>query len=86
VPPAGELAERQHPSPYLQRIWRDAARVRHGRVSRYCLAHARSPVLAVPPSALSDRAARSLHAWSFRRRPLAVEQARHEWEGQKLSR
>jgi nucleotide-binding universal stress UspA family protein len=28
VPPGGELAERQHPSPYLQRIWQDAARER----------------------------------------------------------
>jgi nucleotide-binding universal stress UspA family protein len=142
VPPGGELAERQHPSPYLQQVWRNAARerlrdaldaawaadqdavdvqpmvvradpgqalvemassaddllvigagrrgrmarMRHGRVSRYCLAHARSPVLAVAPPALSDRAVRRLHGWSFRRRPLTVEQAQHEWEGQKLSR
>ena len=140
VPPGGEVTERQHPSPCLQRIWQDEAgqrlrgaldaawagaqagldvrpvvvradpgpalvemassaddllvvgagrrgrlaRMRHGRVSRYCLAHARSPVLAVPPSALPGRAARRLRAWSFRRRALTVEQARHEWEGQKL--
>ena len=62
------------------------ARMRHGRVSRYCLAHARSPVLAVPPPDLSGRAARRLRAWSLRRRALTVEQARHEWEGEKLSR
>lgn len=142
VPPGGELAERQHPSPYLQQVWRNAARerlrdaldaawaadqdavdvqpmvvradpgqalvemassaddllvigagrrgrmarMRHGRVSRYCLAHARSPVLAVPPPDLSGRAARRLRAWSLRRRALTVEQARHEWEGEKLSR
>ena len=62
------------------------ARMRHGRVSRYCLAHARSPVLAVPPSALPGRAVRRLRTWPFRRRTLTVEQARHEWEGQKLNR
>jgi len=142
VPPGGELAERQDPSPYLQQIWQHAARerlrdaldaawagaqdgldvrcmavraepgpalvelagsaddllvvgagrrgrlarTRHGRVSRYCLAHARSPVLAVPSSDLPGRAARRLHPWSFRPRKLTVEQARHEWEGQKLNR
>jgi len=142
VPPGGELAERQHPSPYLRQIWRDAARerlrdaldaawakdqdgldiqamvvrsdpgaalvemassaddllvvgagrrgrlarLRHGRVSRYCMAHARSPVLAVPAPELSGRAVRRLRAWSFRRRALTVEQARQEWEGEKLSR
>jgi nucleotide-binding universal stress UspA family protein len=25
IPPGGELAERRHPSPYLRKIWRDAA-------------------------------------------------------------
>ena len=140
VPPGGELADRQHPSPYLRQIWRDAARerlrdaldaawakdqdgldvqpmvvradpgaalvemassaddllvvgagrrgrlarIRHGRVSRYCLAHARSPVLAVPAPDLSGRAVRRLRSWSFRRRTLTVEQARHEWEREKL--
>jgi nucleotide-binding universal stress UspA family protein len=28
VPPGGDLAERSHPSPYLRRIWREAARQR----------------------------------------------------------
>ncbi len=140
VPPGGELADRQHPSPYLRQIWRDAARerlrdaldaawakdqdgldvqpmvvradpgaalvemassaddllvvgagrrgrlarIRHGRVSRYCLAHARSPVLAVPAPDLSGRAVRRLRSWAFRRRTLTVEQARHEWEREKL--
>ena len=110
VPPGGDMAERRHSSPYLRKIWRDAAwerlwaafdaglggvpadlqvetqavrgetgpvlvdtadqpddlliigtgrRAGFGRmmrrsVSRYCLAHARCPVLAVPPSALMD--------------------------------
>jgi nucleotide-binding universal stress UspA family protein len=28
VPPGGDLAERSHPSPYLRRLWREAARAR----------------------------------------------------------
>ncbi len=28
VPPGGDLAERSHPSPYLRRLWHDAARAR----------------------------------------------------------
>ena len=112
IPPGGDFAERSHPSPYLRRIWREAARQRlaeafdaglggppddlpvqarvergetgpvlvdvadspedllvigTGRrspiasalrksVGRYCLAHAKCPVLAVPPSALMERA------------------------------
>jgi nucleotide-binding universal stress UspA family protein len=110
VPPGGDLAERSHPSPYLRRTWREAAKSRllsafedglggipgdlrvaaqiergetgpvlvdvaaqpgdllvigTGRrnpisralrrsVGRYCLAHAKCPVLAVPPSPLMD--------------------------------
>lgn len=110
VPPGGDLAERGHPSPYLRRLWREAARDRlkaafdeglggmpedvrvepcvergetgpvlvdiadkpddllvigTGRrsllvralrksVGRYLLAHAKCPVVAVPPSALMD--------------------------------
>jgi hypothetical protein len=38
IPPGGDLAERRWPSPYL----------RHGKVSRYCLAHAPCAVLAIP--------------------------------------
>jgi nucleotide-binding universal stress UspA family protein len=110
VPPGGDLAERRHPSPYLRRIWRDAARehldaafdeglggippdlrvellvVRgeagpvlawiasqpgdllvigtglrspigravHKSAARHLLAHARCPVVMVPPSELMD--------------------------------
>jgi nucleotide-binding universal stress UspA family protein len=32
-------------------------------VSRYCLAHARCPVIAIPPSDLMDQASRGLHLW-----------------------
>jgi nucleotide-binding universal stress UspA family protein len=36
-------------------------------VSRYCLANAGCPVLAVPPSALMDEMSHGLRAWSLRR-------------------
>jgi len=42
------------------------ARLSHGRVSRYCLAHAQCPVLAVPPATLAQ-AGRGLHGWALRR-------------------
>jgi nucleotide-binding universal stress UspA family protein len=126
VPPGGDMAERRHPSPYLRKLWRDAAwqrlwtafdaglggppsdlqvetlavrgdtgpvlvdtacqpddlliigtgrRAGFGRmmrrsVSRYCLAHAHCPVLAVPPSALMDEMSHPLHSWHIRRHEL----------------
>jgi nucleotide-binding universal stress UspA family protein len=126
IPPGGDLAERSHPSPYLRRVWQEAARKRltdafddglggfpddlrvHGRVERgdagpvltdaasqpgdllvigtgrrnrlgralhhsvgrYCLAHARCPVIAVPPSALMDEMRHGLLPWSLRRHAL----------------
>jgi len=126
VPPGGDMAERRHSSPYLRKIWREAAweqlwaafdaglggmpedlrvetqavrgetgpvlveaagqpddllvigtgrRARFGRmmrksVSRYCVAHARCPVLAVPPSALMDEMSHPLHSWHVRRHEL----------------
>jgi nucleotide-binding universal stress UspA family protein len=45
-------------------------RMLHRSVSRYCLAHARCPVLAVPPSALMDEFGRGLRAWPLRRHAL----------------
>ncbi len=39
-------------------------------VSRYCLAHARCPVLAVPPSALMDEMSHGLRSWHIRRHAL----------------
>ncbi len=45
-------------------------RVLHRSVSRYCLAHARCPVLAVPPSALMDEMSRGLRSWQLRRHAL----------------
>jgi nucleotide-binding universal stress UspA family protein len=130
VPPGGDFAERSHPSPYLRRVWTEAASSRlteafdaglggvpddlclrllvargdtgpvlvdvadkpgdllvigtgrrspAGRalrrsVGRYCLAHAKCPVLAVPPSALMDELAHGWpRSWSLRgRRTLAL--------------
>ncbi len=122
VPPGGDLAERRHSSPYLRKIWRDAAwerlmaafddglggtpadlrvephvergetgvvlvdvadqpddlliigtgrrsrlrRMIRGSVARYCLAYARCPVLAVPPSALMDEMSHGLRSWRVR--------------------
>jgi nucleotide-binding universal stress UspA family protein len=51
----------------LARMWR-------ARVSRYCLAHARCPVIAVPPTVLAQQAGHGLHGWPFRRRAMTVEQ------------
>jgi len=125
VPPGGDLAERRHSSPYLRKIWRDAAweklttafddglggmptdlevepHVERGEtgpvlvdvanraedllvvgagrrglgrflrhsVARYCVANARCPVLAVPPSALMDEMSHPLHSWRVRRYAL----------------
>jgi nucleotide-binding universal stress UspA family protein len=131
VPPGGDLAERSHPSPYLRRIWQEAAfkrlndafdeclggvpgglevqarvergetgpvlvavadqagdllvigtggrnpvgRALHRSVGRYCLAHARCPVLAVPPSALMDEMRHGLLPWSRRGRRVLVPDA-----------
>ena len=47
--------------------------VRHAissRVSRYCLAHAACPVVAVPPADLDHAAGRGLRGWAFRHRAL----------------
>jgi nucleotide-binding universal stress UspA family protein len=123
LPPGGDLAEQRSPSPYLRRIWREAAwqrlwtafdnglggvpadirvepqvvrgetgpvlveiadspddllvigtgrrhrlaRALHHSAGRYCLAHARCPVLAVPPSALMDEMSHGLRSWHLRR-------------------
>jgi hypothetical protein len=45
-------------------------RVCPGRVSRYCLAHARCPVLAVPPATASPHAGRGPLWWVFWHRTL----------------
>jgi nucleotide-binding universal stress UspA family protein len=44
-------------------------RVLHRSVSRYCMAHAKCPVLAIPPSALMDEMGHGLR-WQLRRHAL----------------
>jgi nucleotide-binding universal stress UspA family protein len=53
------------------------ARFRHGRVSRYCVAHAVCPVYTVPPPALTGKAMRGLPA---------LDQAVRGWDGGRLGR
>jgi nucleotide-binding universal stress UspA family protein len=47
-------------------------RLLSGKVSRYCLAHAGCPVLAVPPTALELQAGHGLHRWTFRHSGLTL--------------
>lgn len=49
------------------------ARMACSGVSRYCLAHARCPVLAIPPPALARELAHGRFAWLFWHRPLTPE-------------
>jgi len=59
----------------------------HGRVSRYCVAHAPCPVLTVPPPALAQTAGHGLRAWSFRHRELTVDRVLPDGpDGEKLGR
>lgn len=51
-------------------------------VSRYCVAHARCPVMAVPPSDLMEAAARGQHRWPLRHRTL-VPDAPEAWLGRR---
>jgi nucleotide-binding universal stress UspA family protein len=44
------------------------------RGSRYCLAHAQCPVLAIPPPVLASELAHGRLAWAFWHRPLTPEQ------------
>jgi nucleotide-binding universal stress UspA family protein len=50
------------------------ARTAFSRASRYCLAHAQCPVLAIPPPALARELAHGRLAWVFWHRPLTPEQ------------
>ncbi|MBO0772046.1 MAG: universal stress protein [Actinobacteria bacterium] len=45
-----------------------------GKVTRYCVAHADCPVLAVPPPALARQLRHGLLSWAFWHRPLTPEQ------------
>jgi len=48
------------------------SRLVHRSVGRYLLAHAKCPVLAVPPSALMDEMGHGLRAWRVRRRANSI--------------
>ena len=50
------------------------ARLAFSRVSRYCLAHARCPVLAIPPPTLARELGHGRVAWVFWHRPLTPDQ------------
>jgi nucleotide-binding universal stress UspA family protein len=50
------------------------ARVISGKVSRYCVAHAQCPVLAVPPPAFARDAGRGPLVWAFWHRTLTADQ------------
>jgi nucleotide-binding universal stress UspA family protein len=50
------------------------ARMSSAKVSRYCLAHARCPVLAIPPPALASELRHGRLARLFWHRPLTAEQ------------
>ncbi len=49
------------------------------RVSRYCLRHARCPVLAVPPPTLDAGQGHGLRGWAFRHRELTLDRAIRDW-------
>ncbi len=49
------------------------ARLWCAKVSRFCLAHAQCPVLAIPPGILAQQAGHGLHGWPFRRRSMTVD-------------
>lgn len=61
-----------------------AARMWHGRVGRYCLAHARCPVLAVPQPTARDLGLGGAR-WVLRRRELTLEQALRDWEDRRIA-
>jgi nucleotide-binding universal stress UspA family protein len=57
----------------LSRMW-------HGKVSRYCLSHARCPVVAVPPPATARQMGLRPARWALRHRELTLDQAMREWD------
>jgi len=56
----------------LTRLW-------HGKVSRYCLAHARCPVLAVPPAAANEMGVRRARR-ALRHRQLTLDRVLRDWD------
>ncbi len=56
----------------LTRMW-------HAKVSRYCLSHARCPVLAVPPATARGMGL-GLAGWALRHRELTLDRALRDWD------
>ena len=56
----------------LTRMW-------HGQVTRYCLAHARCPVLAIPPVAAREMGLRPAR-WALRHRELTLDRVLRDWD------
>jgi Universal stress protein family len=50
------------------------ARIVSGRVSRYCLARAKCPILAIPPPALTQEVSHGLLRWAYWHRALTPDQ------------
>jgi hypothetical protein len=50
------------------------ARIVSGRVSRYCLARAKCPILAIPPPALTQEVSHGLLRWAYWHRTLTPDQ------------
>lgn len=57
------------------------ARIVSGKVSRYCLAHARCPVLAVPPPALAVEVGHGPLVWAFWHRTLTPDRVLRDQGG-----
>jgi hypothetical protein len=68
-PSAAPLPRTAHPMPAHQSVPASTEGDRH------CLAHARCPVLAVPPPDLAQHAGHGLRGWAFRHRGLDPGQA-----------
>jgi nucleotide-binding universal stress UspA family protein len=56
-----------------------------GRVSRYCLAHARCPVLVIPPPPLARETRRAALARTFRHRTLTADQISPDTPGSRAA-
>jgi Universal stress protein family len=61
------------------------ARIAHGRVSRYCLVHARCPVLTVPPPLLAQKTRRGALARAFCHRTLIADRISLDKRGSRLA-
>src|SRR5260370_722887 len=57
----------------MSRMWR-------GKVSRYCVSHARCPVLAVPQPATAREMGLGPSVWPLRHRALSLDRALREWD------